>query len=191
MKRGRPKLPENEKAKPTDRIKCEVCGKEYFRSGKTAHIRGKIHQEYLKIHNSVQKVIKENKKGNNKKDENGTKILTPHELHLGIAKKSIVKKYNHMFDKKSLADIYREEDDLDELSDIENFESDEADSSLPGHLGTRKIESENKIKSKVYKYGDESNDDSRNEKKDDGFRRNLLTGSAEEIQERIRKLANF
>ncbi len=52
LKRGRP-IPENGKAKPTDRIKCEICGKEYFRSGSTKHKRTEYHRAMERVNKKL------------------------------------------------------------------------------------------------------------------------------------------
>lgn len=52
-KRGRPTVETNQKKKPNDRIKCEICGKEYFRSGSTKHKRTEFHQAHVKINKKL------------------------------------------------------------------------------------------------------------------------------------------
>lgn len=54
---GRPKKPEGTKVKPTDRIVCESCGKEYFRSGSTCHKRTVYHQERQRINKKLQELL--------------------------------------------------------------------------------------------------------------------------------------
>lgn len=63
MKVGRPK--KLDKAQPSDRIKCSVCGLIYTRSGKTLHYRTRIHQIYEDI---------ENKKEEENEEENQVPI---------------------------------------------------------------------------------------------------------------------
>jgi hypothetical protein len=41
---GRPTVPEEDKAKPNDRLNCEVCGMDYSRSNKSKHIVSKLHK---------------------------------------------------------------------------------------------------------------------------------------------------
>lgn len=53
MGRGRPTVASGKKKLPTDRIKCEVCGKEYFRSGSTKHKRTVFHQERAKLNKKL------------------------------------------------------------------------------------------------------------------------------------------
>jgi|SRR5271154_1709771 len=52
---GRPRKDESEKAKPTDRIQCEICGNIFSRCHRSAHRKTKIHQAY---ENMNQKLIK-------------------------------------------------------------------------------------------------------------------------------------
>lgn len=53
MKRGRPEVDDANKKLPTDRIKCKVCGKEYFRSGATKHKRTVFHKERERINEKL------------------------------------------------------------------------------------------------------------------------------------------
>lgn len=41
------------KAMPTDRLKCDICGKEYFRSGSTKHKRTVYHTERAKLNKKL------------------------------------------------------------------------------------------------------------------------------------------
>ncbi|HTO16891.1 MAG TPA: hypothetical protein VLZ83_14075 [Edaphocola sp.] len=43
---GRPKKPDNEKARPGDRVICEICGGNFKRSHRSAHNKTKIHKVY-------------------------------------------------------------------------------------------------------------------------------------------------
>jgi len=52
-KGGRPRVEDDKKKKPTDKIKCEVCGKEYIRSGATKHKRTVFHLERLRINKKL------------------------------------------------------------------------------------------------------------------------------------------
>jgi hypothetical protein len=54
---GRKKIKESKKAKPTDRIKCDICPGEYSRSSSTNHKRTKIHQAFLKINKNLKEII--------------------------------------------------------------------------------------------------------------------------------------
>jgi hypothetical protein len=56
-KMGRPVKNINEKAKPTDRIKCKICGRMFTRSGRSNHNKGRIHQEYLKFNKKITDLI--------------------------------------------------------------------------------------------------------------------------------------
>jgi len=56
-KYGRPKKKEEDKAKPGDRIICDICGEKFIRSHRSRHNQNKVHQVYAKIHNKLYKVI--------------------------------------------------------------------------------------------------------------------------------------
>lgn len=46
---------QKEKCKPSDRLKCDICGKEFFRSGRSNHNKTQFH----KTHELVNKKIRE------------------------------------------------------------------------------------------------------------------------------------
>lgn len=54
---GRPRKDDNEKAKATDRIKCNICGKMIIRSGRTKHNQSKYHQTYVSIEKKLRKAL--------------------------------------------------------------------------------------------------------------------------------------
>ena len=56
-KKGRPKVPEELKAKSSDRIKCEDCGKEYIRSNSTNHKKTKHHIIHDKMNKKLKKMM--------------------------------------------------------------------------------------------------------------------------------------
>lgn len=56
MRPGRPIKREEDKALPSDRIKCDVCNIIYTRSGKTLHNRTRIHQLCLKTKKEEKKI---------------------------------------------------------------------------------------------------------------------------------------
>lgn len=56
-KSGRPCKSNKEKSKPTDRIKCDLCSKFYFRSGKTKHCRTKVHIAYASMNSKLMKAL--------------------------------------------------------------------------------------------------------------------------------------
>lgn len=55
---GRPR--KINKAQPCDRLKCEICGLLYNRSGRTLHYRTRIHQVYEQMKNTEDKKIPDN-----------------------------------------------------------------------------------------------------------------------------------
>jgi hypothetical protein len=54
---GRPQIPDDKKAKPTDRIKCKICGKEYTRSHVTNHRKTQHHQTFAKVNKKLQELL--------------------------------------------------------------------------------------------------------------------------------------
>lgn len=44
-------------AKATDRIKCEICGKEFYRSGRTNHKKTKHHILYEGLNKKLAKIL--------------------------------------------------------------------------------------------------------------------------------------
>lgn len=55
--KGRPKKTESEKAKPTDRLTCEICGKEYFRSGSAKHKATQHHILHQNLNKKLMKML--------------------------------------------------------------------------------------------------------------------------------------
>lgn len=45
------------KCLPSDRVKCEICGKEYTRSGKYNHDITQVHQTYKKLNKKIASVL--------------------------------------------------------------------------------------------------------------------------------------
>jgi len=43
---GRPRKEEHDKAKPNDRLICNVCGMKFIRSARSGHKKTKVHQIY-------------------------------------------------------------------------------------------------------------------------------------------------
>lgn len=54
---GRPKKREEDKAKPTDRIKCEICSKEFYRSGRANHKKTAYHKAHERMNSTLRKVL--------------------------------------------------------------------------------------------------------------------------------------
>lgn len=57
LHRGRPKMAEEDKGTSSDRIKCDLCGKEYVRSNRSHHKKTKQHQLYDKINKKLAKLV--------------------------------------------------------------------------------------------------------------------------------------
>lgn len=56
-KSGRPKKNEFEKAKPTDKITCEICGKNFFRSGRANHYKTEYHKAHNAMNSKLRKIL--------------------------------------------------------------------------------------------------------------------------------------
>jgi hypothetical protein len=54
---GRRTKSEEEKAKPTDRIKCHICGTEFVRWNRSQHMKTKVCQAYSKMNTKIQKLM--------------------------------------------------------------------------------------------------------------------------------------
>lgn len=54
---GRPRVADEDKVKPNDRLKCEICGGTYTRAHKNEHIRTKIHLIYKNMDEDVRMII--------------------------------------------------------------------------------------------------------------------------------------
>lgn len=55
--RGRPKMTEEERGKPSDRITCEICGQEFVRSNRSHHNKNQRHQLYSKVNKKMAKLV--------------------------------------------------------------------------------------------------------------------------------------
>lgn len=57
-KAGRkPVVEEKVKAKPTDKIKCDICGKTFFRSGRANHYKTEFHQAHKSMNDKLRKLL--------------------------------------------------------------------------------------------------------------------------------------
>lgn len=54
---GRPKKNETEKAKWSDKIICDVCGKTFIRSARSSHKKTKYHNFYSKMNAKLKKLL--------------------------------------------------------------------------------------------------------------------------------------
>lgn len=56
--RGRPKKKEDEKAKPSDKVKCDICGETFIRSNRYNHNKkNKVHQAYAKMNSKMKNIL--------------------------------------------------------------------------------------------------------------------------------------
>lgn len=56
-KRGRPRMSEEDKALPSDKVRCEVCSKLFTRSGRTGHNRTTYHRVHLDLNEKLRKLL--------------------------------------------------------------------------------------------------------------------------------------
>lgn len=54
---GRPRKREEDKARPHDRLICNVCGGKFTRCHRTAHNKTKVHQAYEKMNDKLRKAL--------------------------------------------------------------------------------------------------------------------------------------
>lgn len=54
---GRPRKNDEDKAKPTDILICQICGSKYQRSCKSKHNKNRVHQAYIDFNNRMNRVI--------------------------------------------------------------------------------------------------------------------------------------
>lgn len=55
--KGRPRKCEDEKARPNDRIKCDICSKYFTRSGRSGHNRTQYHMIHSKINKKLRNLL--------------------------------------------------------------------------------------------------------------------------------------
>lgn len=84
---GRPKKAENEKAKPNDLVRCDICHGFFTRGNRGHHEKTKIHQVYEKMNDNVRRLMFANKK--QKFTADGSKIMNAEDLHVETAKANI------------------------------------------------------------------------------------------------------
>jgi hypothetical protein len=58
--RGRPRKNPDKLADPNDKIICDICGKTYTRSNKTAHVRTQRHKIYTSVNEKLRKLLIDN-----------------------------------------------------------------------------------------------------------------------------------
>lgn len=95
-KGGRPRKPENEKAKPTDRIECSDCGGIYTRNNRTAHNQTKIHKLSIKNNNKYNDLVNNLLGGSVMGENDKVKYITRDDLRNNAMRKSIKKKLQKM-----------------------------------------------------------------------------------------------
>lgn len=84
---GRPKIPENEQAKPNDQLKCKLCDRFYMRGNYWHHKKTNIHKLCEKMNDDVRTLVFSKKK--QKYTADGSKIMNAEDLHVETAKANI------------------------------------------------------------------------------------------------------
>jgi hypothetical protein len=56
-KRGRPRMNDEDKALPSDKIKCPICSKLFTRSGRTGHNRTTYHRVHSDMNDKLRKLL--------------------------------------------------------------------------------------------------------------------------------------
>lgn len=56
-KAGRPEVVPSKRKLPTDRLKCEICGKEYFRSGSYKHKQTAFHKDRMRMNKKLLELL--------------------------------------------------------------------------------------------------------------------------------------
>jgi hypothetical protein len=56
-KTGRPKKDPKNKAMPTDRLDCEICGGQFTRYNRSCHNKTKVHMAYVKMNNKLRDLL--------------------------------------------------------------------------------------------------------------------------------------
>lgn len=54
---GRPRKKEKDKAKPSDRLICDICNEKFTRSHRWSHNQTKVHQAYMKMNDKMKKIL--------------------------------------------------------------------------------------------------------------------------------------
>lgn len=57
LKRGRPPIPEDQRAKPNDRIVCNLCKKEFVRANRSHHNKTERHKLYERINKKFTNLV--------------------------------------------------------------------------------------------------------------------------------------
>ena len=57
LQRGRPRKPEEEKGKPSDRIVCKLCHREFVRSNRSHHDKTERHKLYARVNQKLAKLV--------------------------------------------------------------------------------------------------------------------------------------
>ncbi len=55
--RGRPRMNDENKALPSDKVRCEVCSKVFTRSGRSGHNKTTYHRVHLDLNQKLTKLL--------------------------------------------------------------------------------------------------------------------------------------
>lgn len=196
---GRSKIDEKDKAKPNDRIVCEICSLEYTRSNKSKHLKSKFHMMTEKLvtaterkEHSVGNILKHRQKGGSRfsKEKRSRKIISDESSDSESGSES--RKYDGHENSSFASKISDELNDYITENYGQIFVKNEYKSFLldpnlsfdkKTDLVDRIANSQNKFKNRQNIYDIDNNVENNNG--------NLYEGSAAEIQERVRKLGKF
>lgn len=59
---GRPRMDDDKKCKPSDRIICEICGKKFVRSNRTGHNKTEYHNAFKNMNDKLRIILLDDKK---------------------------------------------------------------------------------------------------------------------------------
>jgi len=57
LRRGRPRMADEEKGQPNDRVICDLCGGKFTRSNRSSHKKTEKHKLYEKVNKKMAKLI--------------------------------------------------------------------------------------------------------------------------------------
>lgn len=197
---GRPRKLQNEKAKPNDKITCDICGSVFSRSARSRHNKTRIHQASLKAINHIKKNLLDdnNKKISFKKDQCTRCYNDRNGMDVWMTKRQFDYANNLVLEKGESPMYYESEDDL-YLNRIKGRGAAKDDQPSATRGGSKNVHlkrprsrrntlNKNSIKqNKILNDIDSDNDDIYT----NSNKKQLFDGSAEEIKQRIRNMGKF
>lgn len=137
---GRPKLADEDKAKPNDRLKCDVCGGTFLRNSRTRHNRTKVHKIYENMNNTMRDMLLQDSKNK------GKKKLTLNEYIESSKNKENIKKILQPVPKKKIKNLDSDDEESENADMVGGY--DNSSDENPIHRAIR-LNNEQKI---PYKY---------------------------------------